>query len=41
MKNIIEMIKVLLQQTDDKKAEVKCNYPNNYYGDQCCRSQEV
>lgn len=40
MKNIIKTLKALLHLTVNNKAAVKCNYPNNYYGDQCCQSQQ-
>lgn len=41
MKNIIETLKAFLHLTADKNAVVKCNYPNNYYGDQCCQSRKA
>ena len=37
MTNIINNIKAIFNSTNGKNDVVKCNYSNNYYGDQYCQ----
>lgn len=37
MKNIINTIKALIKTHKTHTESVKCNYANDYYGDQLCR----
>ena len=37
MKTIYNRIKSIFNAAKNKKEQIKCNYPNNYYGDQHCQ----
>lgn len=38
MKTLLNNIKSIFTENTEKQQVSQCNYPNNYYGDQCCQS---
>ena len=40
MQTIINNIKAVFKTTTGKNEVVKCNYSNDYYGDQYCQVKE-
>ena len=37
MKKIYNRMKSIFNVAKNKKEQIKCNYSNNYYGDQYCQ----
>jgi len=38
MKTLLNNIKSIFKENTKTQQKNQCNYPNNYYGDQCCQS---